>query len=359
MYGLAAMQAYAAYKDRAYLGYAETAWGSVRVYTLSDNEIRNGKSAVKSITLQNECDGASLAGDKNNDRLNGLSTGNFLILSALLAEATGNQTYLIAATQSLDFFRSQLYDDQSGLVRDYLSAVTYWYTIHALSTLYKRNISDAALQKSIHDYLAIQYNVALNSYTDLRAMQDPKKQTVALAHLVSGIILEDDTTNRATATPPVASPTTSPTEVSQRLNDTDSAIAGAAGGGIVFLVLTGIGIWLLRRRYRRQVVARKLEQQSVNPVVPYPVDHRPVMLESRNSGHNVMKWYDEIPHPSKKQQMIAERERNEQSYTRLSHCRDSLPTEQLIRMLQARLQRTRNEVEDISPPEYTSTLGSK
>ncbi|KAJ8074482.1 hypothetical protein PM082_015383 [Marasmius tenuissimus] len=62
MYGLAAMQAYAAYKDRAYLGYAETAWGSVRVYTLSDNEIRNGKSAVKSITLQNECDGASLAG---------------------------------------------------------------------------------------------------------------------------------------------------------------------------------------------------------------------------------------------------------------------------------------------------------
>ncbi|KAJ8074481.1 hypothetical protein PM082_015382 [Marasmius tenuissimus] len=343
---------------------------------------------------------------------------NFLILSALLAEATGNQTYLIAATQSLDFFRSQLYDDQSGLVRDYLSAVTCkqgggfvpyntgftieglavlasmarddvlksqflrdtvtaalytsewnasngtmtredWYTIHALSTLYKRNISDAALQKSIHDYLAIQYNVALNAYTDLRAMQDPKKQTVALAHLVSGIILEDDTTNRATATPPVASPTTSPTEVSQRLNDTDSAIAWAAGGGIVFLVLTGIGIWLLRRRYRRQVVARKLEQQSVNPVVPYPVDHRPVMLESRNSGHNVMKWYDEIPHPSKKQQMIAERERNEQSYTRLSHCRDSLPTEQLIRMLQARLQRTRNEVEDISPPEYTSTLGSK
>ncbi|KAJ8074485.1 hypothetical protein PM082_015386 [Marasmius tenuissimus] len=57
MYGLAAIRAYATYKDKTYITYAETAWDSLREYTLSDSDVQAGKSAVKSITYPSGCGG--------------------------------------------------------------------------------------------------------------------------------------------------------------------------------------------------------------------------------------------------------------------------------------------------------------
>ncbi|KAK1231939.1 hypothetical protein PQX77_004932 [Marasmius sp. AFHP31] len=407
MYGLAALRAYATYKDKTYIGYAETAWSSLREYTLSDSDVQTGKSAVKSITYPSGCGGASLAGgsfqaNKSDAQLVGLSTGNFMILSAMLAEATGNQTYFVAAAQSLDFLRSQLYDGKRGLLEDGISAATCapkadflpyntgfmieglavlvsvaknetmlqflqdtvraaiyttewnasngsmnhtdWYIIHALSTVYKRNVTDAGLQRLIFDYLAIQYNTALNS----RTSQDPQKQTIALTYLVSGILLENSTTT------PLDSPFAPlATETPQRSKNKEPAIIGAAVGTTVFLVLTGIGVWLLWRRYRPQGGAREKEKLA-DPVMPYPVDHQPVMLGSTNHIHDIGRWYNEIPHPSKKQRMIAEGHQDLQS-PRL-HI-DHLPTEQLVRVLQARSELRHGDSEEVPPPEYFSTVG--
>ncbi|KAJ8074484.1 hypothetical protein PM082_015385 [Marasmius tenuissimus] len=319
----------------------------------------------------------------------------------MLAEATGNQTYFVAATQTLDFFRSQLYDDKRGLLEDGISAVTCarkadflpyntgfmiegmavlgsvaknetmlqflqetvksaiytnewnasngsmnrtdWYIVHALSTTYRRNIVNADLQKLILEYLAIQYNAALN----FQRTQDPQKQTVALTYLVSGILLENSTTT------PLDPSTPSAIKTPQRSKNEEPAIIGAAVGATIFLVLTGIGLWLLWHRYRRQGGARDKEKLAY-PVIPYPVDHQPVMLGGTNNAHDIGRWYDEIPHPSKKQQMIAEGHQDFQS-PRLHS--DDLPTEQLVRILQARFELRVGDSEDVPPPEYLSTAG--
>ncbi|ESK87723.1 glycoside hydrolase family 76 protein [Moniliophthora roreri MCA 2997] len=127
-YAYAGAQAYVAYKDDTFLRFAETAWASGRAYTLSDADVTAGKIATKNFEINTEClGGSSLAGgtfwrvSEDSPMLLGLATGSFLATSALLAEATGNQTYLDAATQSADFFRAHLYD-KNNIIMDYISA---------------------------------------------------------------------------------------------------------------------------------------------------------------------------------------------------------------------------------------------
>ncbi|KAK1231940.1 hypothetical protein PQX77_004933 [Marasmius sp. AFHP31] len=168
LYGLAAMQAHAAYDDKTYISYAETAWGSMNEYTLSDRDVEAGKSPKKSFVLAKGCGGASLAGgtfaasvypssDCNkwifreslvdgggkrpfewpnhrvspspisepfyvSTRLSDSLDRLFMILSSMLAKVTGNQTYLAAAIQSFDFLQSQLRNEQTGLIIDSISS---------------------------------------------------------------------------------------------------------------------------------------------------------------------------------------------------------------------------------------------
>ncbi|KAJ8074466.1 hypothetical protein PM082_015367 [Marasmius tenuissimus] len=148
------------------------------------------------------------------------TTGLFFILSGLLAEITQNQTYLDAASQSLDFIYNHLYNDQNivedtifsdtckttsfilpynsaymiegmsilssitknqstlQLLRDTLAATVYnkaWQgddgiisygsghsgdrdMVHALSTVYQRGSTAPDLRNYIRDYLTVQYN---------------------------------------------------------------------------------------------------------------------------------------------------------------------------------------------------------
>ncbi|KAJ8074471.1 hypothetical protein PM082_015372 [Marasmius tenuissimus] len=140
---------------------------------------------------------------------------------------TGNQTYLNAASQSLDFIRAHLYNDQhvvedtivsdtckvqamiapfnsaymiegmsilcsitsnqstTQLLRDTLAATIYnkawqkddgiisygsghsgdWAMVHALSAVYRRNSTAPDLREYIRDYLTVQYNALLDSAT--------------------------------------------------------------------------------------------------------------------------------------------------------------------------------------------------
>ncbi|KAF7333712.1 Glycoside hydrolase family 76 protein [Mycena venus] len=59
--------------------------------------------------------------DAANPYIDALGTGSFLVLSALLAEATSDQMYLDAATQTADFVHAHLYNI-NNLVQDSISS---------------------------------------------------------------------------------------------------------------------------------------------------------------------------------------------------------------------------------------------
>ncbi|KAL0565440.1 hypothetical protein V5O48_016583 [Marasmius crinis-equi] len=65
--------------------------------------------------------GTFLNNDESDPGIGALSTGYFFVLSALLAEATSNSTYLEAATQAQNFIVSHLYDTTRDIVLDTIS----------------------------------------------------------------------------------------------------------------------------------------------------------------------------------------------------------------------------------------------
>ncbi|ESK89893.1 glycoside hydrolase family 76 protein [Moniliophthora roreri MCA 2997] len=117
-YGYAAARAYSIYKDTEFAQYAQTVWNSGRRYTLSKDDVSSRQSPVKnaSLVLQSECSGVTLAGgtfwskDENAPEIFSTATEFFLLISAHLAEATKNDTYLQAALESAQFMQHHLYD---------------------------------------------------------------------------------------------------------------------------------------------------------------------------------------------------------------------------------------------------------
>ncbi|KAJ4493586.1 hypothetical protein C8J55DRAFT_555018 [Lentinula edodes] len=145
--GYAAIRAYMIYNNDTFLAYAEECWNSNQAYALTDADF-SGTFALKDFPLQSSCQGITMAGgvfwetDINNPSIDGLGTGVnqdtslreiFLMgsissakvisisLSALLAKATSNQTYLIAAQTSATFIKAHLYNI-NGVVQDTISA---------------------------------------------------------------------------------------------------------------------------------------------------------------------------------------------------------------------------------------------
>ncbi|KAJ8074465.1 hypothetical protein PM082_015366 [Marasmius tenuissimus] len=60
MYGIAAAEASSAYKDGAFLTWAETAWSSARPFVISDRDVASGRSLGKSTVVQKNCSGGEL-----------------------------------------------------------------------------------------------------------------------------------------------------------------------------------------------------------------------------------------------------------------------------------------------------------
>ncbi|KAK0433862.1 hypothetical protein EV421DRAFT_1993872 [Armillaria borealis] len=113
-YGYAAARAYTTYGDLSFLAFAATSWASARQYTISTEQAASGTMETKQFTLASSCSNTTLAGgtyfitDPNDSRLDSLASGMFLVVSALLAEATSSQMYIDAAVESADFIRSLL-----------------------------------------------------------------------------------------------------------------------------------------------------------------------------------------------------------------------------------------------------------
>uniref|UniRef100_A0A0W0GEH2 Glycoside hydrolase family 76 protein n=1 Tax=Moniliophthora roreri TaxID=221103 RepID=A0A0W0GEH2_MONRR len=234
-YGIAAARAYAAYRDPAFMDFAQTAWKSGSEYTLSQDVLQAGKISGKNLTLRKACTLNSMVGgsfwrrDPNSLDLNSLSTGSFLVTSALLAEATNASAYQDAAIQAADFISNHLMNFQ-GVIQDSIDASTCtpsaepahsynagltleglavlssvtrnatisqrlrnlildtvssnaWqdndgiienggselggqYVVRGLAAVYNRNSTPSDLRNYIKDYIGVQYNAVLKNATE-------------------------------------------------------------------------------------------------------------------------------------------------------------------------------------------------
>ncbi|KAJ6457598.1 hypothetical protein C8R45DRAFT_1110370 [Mycena sanguinolenta] len=124
-FGHAAAKAYTAYNNSVFLQYAVQSWWFGRGRTISESDIAAGKIAGKNFTITTTCENATMVGGTywlGEPSVAGVSTGYFLVLSALLAEATSDPLYLQAANQSADFIRSHLYN-AVGIVQQFMSTL--------------------------------------------------------------------------------------------------------------------------------------------------------------------------------------------------------------------------------------------
>ncbi|KAF7362721.1 Glycoside hydrolase family 76 protein [Mycena venus] len=125
-YGHGAAVAYATYKTGVFLQYAEQAWWAAKAFTLGQNDVNSGTVPSKDFTISPTCGGITTAGATFREKsstapdINVLATGSFLVLSALLAEATGEDLYLEAAKESADFISNHLLNAKH-VVQDGLS----------------------------------------------------------------------------------------------------------------------------------------------------------------------------------------------------------------------------------------------
>ncbi|KAK7025998.1 hypothetical protein VNI00_015829 [Paramarasmius palmivorus] len=130
-YGYAAARAYVAYRDETFLNFAVDSWSFGNLWTITQSDAQRGHIAViavKTFDLGKECRGATVAGgtfanQTPDDPLVFTDTtacvftsfhlsqqpSRDLHVSALLAEATLNQTYSDAALLSCSFVKNQLY----------------------------------------------------------------------------------------------------------------------------------------------------------------------------------------------------------------------------------------------------------
>ncbi|KAK0471203.1 hypothetical protein IW261DRAFT_1612201 [Armillaria novae-zelandiae] len=109
-YGYAAVHAYTVYGDPEFLNIAATSWASGRRYTISSEQAASRTIETKQFTLAS-CNptlagGTYLMTDANDPSLDSWASGLFFVVSALLAEATSNQTYVDATVESGTFIQS-------------------------------------------------------------------------------------------------------------------------------------------------------------------------------------------------------------------------------------------------------------
>ncbi|KAK0216401.1 hypothetical protein IW262DRAFT_1464960 [Armillaria fumosa] len=232
-YGYAAARAYTAYRDPDFIALAVTSWTSARRYTISKEQAVSGTINVKKSEIAPSCQGTPLTGvgqstDPTDAYLFSMASGFFLAVSALLAEATSNQTYLDAAIESANFIQSHLlnpsntvmaflssntsqhcsmdtsvYSDNTGifveglviladitrntsteaLLHSIIVAVVSnpsWqgldgilevnsdgghYIVRALAALYERNTTSSNLREYIKEYIGVQYNAVIEKAT--------------------------------------------------------------------------------------------------------------------------------------------------------------------------------------------------
>ncbi|KAI0084768.1 hypothetical protein BDY19DRAFT_519581 [Irpex rosettiformis] len=116
-WGLAAMNAYRAYKDESLIKYAEAMWKQGSVYMVTPQDAAAGTHPMRNVSIKGTCYGVTTAGavfwivdQHNNTFVNGETTGSLFVLSARLYQHTNDTQYLDTMNLTLDFLTKQLYN---------------------------------------------------------------------------------------------------------------------------------------------------------------------------------------------------------------------------------------------------------
>ncbi|KAF7349905.1 Glycoside hydrolase family 76 protein [Mycena venus] len=418
-YGHAGAIAYAAYKDQVFLDYAIQSWWFGQTYTLTSQQVAAGRTDIKNFTIQSQCQELTMSTDLDSAELNTLSTGNFLVLSALLAEATSNPMYLQAAIDSANFVADHLLNGvhqiqdsvsadvcrndsfqasyNAGLVIEGLSILHQvtgdaamltmlndivnatipnpaWqqsngvlksgdlYLPRGLTTLYARKVTPD-FQDDIGHYIAVQFNaatdLAMANGTNIYGKSwagppnsafDPHSQVNALEALISAISLPNDPGSESPALPtPFSAPTESGSAPSLPQHSSNKSVIIGIVLGAVALMGVAMGVWAIGRPGRRS----KSTSIGVSRVSPFGI-----WYNSRRRGKLSKDALDEAPAPvavprAAKKATVPRRvppvAPAQNSTPFQPHV--NLPTEELVRILNERLQE-RDWDEGEALPEY-------
>lgn len=478
-YGYAAARAYEVYQDETFLDYAITSWTSAGAYTLSDSDTSSGSTPGKSFNVQATCQGITMAGgtfwetDQDNPTIVGLATGSYLVVSALLAEATGNKTYLDAAINSATFIHSHLYNIQSvvqdsisarkndscsvgsginpynsglfieglaildsisgnattqtllretvaaavannawqganGIIANGNSKIGDPLMMRGLGAVYSRNTTYSDMRNYVKEYIGVQYNAVLELATSNgtnvygaswvgppSSVFSSDNQTAALSVLINGILLKDQeppSSNTSDSDSSSGSGSGS-SSAPDKSPSPAGAIAGGVVGGIALLVIIGLVVFFVRRRRRREKTRRSvlldddLSPSSLSPPAPTPFIMAPLTSTQSNSdkqpysptnsqrsekvpaggrsyvGQSSMGEKAALLHAQSTASLQAGSSTQPQSSTPEAAAaapgssneepqRVNLPTEELVRLLNERLQAGGHWDEDEMPPEY-------
>ncbi|KAJ6505662.1 hypothetical protein C8R47DRAFT_1243493 [Mycena vitilis] len=471
-FGHAAARGYAAYKDPLFLQYAVQSWWYGNARTISQADLTAAKSAVKNFTLKAVCQDATMLGGSSpakNDDVNersvaSISSGYFLVLSGLLAEATSDPMYLQAANKSADFIHAHFYNvrnivqpfmsasndstgcevvsavdpTNSGLMIEGLAILwlvellnaaipnTAWQgdngvvavnqnegnmnLLQGLAATYTRKAVNSTLLEYVGDYMAVQFNAVADLATSggnniygqswngpPSATFSASNQTMALGALVGALGITDASSSSAS---PSASSSNTPNPNSSP-SKSATPVGAIVGGVVGGLALVGLIVALLcfrrrRRSARRYSLPAPAPQAQLEPFLDPSSDYITEPYTERGSSQPYTEQASSqsvstlplstLPLSTLPHSRYAEKRRGQQPLPPLptgaasseKHTRAdsqptvgtsasgashygagrgenndpaSLPTEQLVQLLNERLQNRQWDAEE-TPPEY-------
>ncbi|KAL0057073.1 hypothetical protein AAF712_016301 [Marasmius tenuissimus] len=340
VYGYAALLAHLAYGDEALLTIAEKSWNSGLSFTLTDSDITAGSSGVKNFSLASICpNGATLVGgtfsltdDENNPALNAATTGDFLILSAALSNATSNKTYLELAQKSADFVQRHItpisltiWIHHSWPVHPFISDPEHisflaggswkhdfkfdlapaWsnsddggepkvHLMRGYTELYRANTTPSDLKSYLGSYISTQFNAVVDlatsggsniygsQYNGPAGVQfNNDSQAGAVAALLGGLAVGGKKAFTA--------PSPGPPDAGSEPRSKSSSVGAIVGGVISGIALAGIlaaSLWVYRRRARTKsrdheiAAPYAVTTPSFTTAPSFGGEYRPSLLET-------------------------------------------------------------------------------
>ncbi|KAJ7577873.1 hypothetical protein C8J56DRAFT_969946 [Mycena floridula] len=227
----------------------------------------------------------------------------------------------------------------------------------------------------IEAYIGVQYNAVIdlagtgnnNVYGNIwtgpaPVTYSPGPQNTAIAVLLSGVSIPAKQTTTSTSAIHMTTATTLSPSPKQSAKSPAGAIAGGIVGGLALVALLALwGIFLWRRK--------RLNQSTSDSVLPTPMIICPVLVQRSattiipSSSPTLTYHYTEhtessLPSSPSTAPLKPGRQFNmPQSPPVAQTSQTHLPTEELIRLLNERLQGGQHHNVDEMPPEYSSSSG--
>ncbi|KAJ6536172.1 hypothetical protein B0H19DRAFT_382867 [Mycena capillaripes] len=257
--------------------------------------------------------------------------------------------------------------------------------LRGLNTVFTRNSTDATVRQYVGEYIAVQFNAVTNLATaganiygsswtgPPSAIFSGTNQTVALAALIGAIGLETTVPSTSSATSPSSSlspslPSLTPPPSHPKSNNL-AAILGGTFGGLTILGLGMMALWFLRRQRPRSnehsfppsIIPEPFLPSVIGPFTSEATSHSSLPPGARHGEKPGDRHGNFLQPPSQPTQRFASEVGGSSAVNSQATGHgtvddvpaSALPTEQLVQLLNDRLQ-NRRWTEGETPPDYFS-----